>query len=161
MPSEICLAASIPFENSRIKSNILNIIYFSMFSEKDLFILEKPTENVLSSSFLSAESWSPFFEFRSPCDKDPCAPIKIQKDKFSQMPTPAFAYENLQQVHPVFRSYLRTFGSQHTKWNSLIESTLLYGIHCLSNNYTLQALSVQDIQQIASKKTVLSNLLCK
>ncbi|OQS07340.1 hypothetical protein THRCLA_00643, partial [Thraustotheca clavata] len=45
-------------------------------------------------------------------------------------------------------AFLRSFGSERSRWNELIEATLLYGIHCLSQNYSLHTLTVDQVQDI-------------
>lgn len=58
-----------------------------------------------------------------------------------------FKYAPVMEVDPI-RSFLRTFSKEKKQWNVLIEATLCYGIHCLSNNFSLHALRVEDISDL-------------
>ncbi|KAF0690003.1 Aste57867_18593 [Aphanomyces stellatus] len=59
----------------------------------------------------------------------------------------SFQYQHLQANESV-QAYLRSFQHEKHRWNELVEATLLYGIHCISQNYSLQTLNVDQVQQI-------------
>ena len=59
-----------------------------------------------------------------------------------------FVYETLLEI-PACRSYLKSFSKESKRWNELMEATLCYGIHCLSSNFSLHALRVSDVHEIA------------
>ncbi|KAH9143203.1 hypothetical protein AeRB84_012780 [Aphanomyces euteiches] len=58
-----------------------------------------------------------------------------------------FQYKHL-QANESIQAYLRSFLHEKHRWNELVEATLLYGIHCLSQNYPLQTLNVDQVQHI-------------
>ncbi len=49
------------------------------------------------------------------------------------------------------KSYLRNFQSEKNQWNELLGITLCYGILCLSRNYTVQSMSVNEVREITRK----------
>ncbi|OQR86343.1 hypothetical protein ACHHYP_10653 [Achlya hypogyna] len=46
------------------------------------------------------------------------------------------------------QAFLRSFATERTRWPELVEATFLYGIHCLSQNYSLHALTVEQVRDI-------------
>jgi len=55
-------------------------------------------------------------------------------------------------------AYLRSFYGEKERWSELIESTLVYGIHCLAQNYPLQTLTIDQIQHLTSTQNYNDNL---
>lgn len=62
-----------------------------------------------------------------------------------------FAYEPVLEI-PMIRAFLNSFKNEQNRFNELIEATLCYGIHCLSNNYSLHSIQVSDVSTIAGVK---------
>ncbi|RHY27037.1 hypothetical protein DYB32_007096 [Aphanomyces invadans] len=60
---------------------------------------------------------------------------------------PGFQYKHL-QANESIQAFLRSFLHEKHRWNELVEATLLYGIHCISQNYSLQTLNVDQVQHI-------------
>ncbi|RHY78368.1 hypothetical protein DYB38_012195, partial [Aphanomyces astaci] len=58
-----------------------------------------------------------------------------------------FQYKHL-QANESIQAFLRSFLHEKHRWNELIEATLLYGIHCMAQNYSLQTLNVDQVQHI-------------
>ncbi|ETV70292.1 hypothetical protein, variant 1 [Aphanomyces astaci] len=58
-----------------------------------------------------------------------------------------FQYKHL-QANESIQAFLRSFLHEKHRWNELIEAMLLYGIHCMAQNYSLQTLNVDQVQHI-------------
>ncbi|RQM28651.1 hypothetical protein B5M09_006078 [Aphanomyces astaci] len=62
-----------------------------------------------------------------------------------------FQYKHL-QANESIQAFLRSFLHEKHRWNELIEAMLLYGIHCMAQNYSLQTLNVDQVQHITRRR---------
>jgi hypothetical protein len=46
------------------------------------------------------------------------------------------------------KSYLRNFQVEKARWNEVLGITLCYGMLCLSRNYSLQGMSVNELREV-------------
>ncbi|KDO26541.1 hypothetical protein SPRG_07943 [Saprolegnia parasitica CBS 223.65] len=59
----------------------------------------------------------------------------------------AFEYRRLLEDDRA-KAYLRSFASERSRWNELVEATFLYGVHCIAQNYSLHALTTDQVVDI-------------
>ncbi|EQC32840.1 hypothetical protein SDRG_09377 [Saprolegnia diclina VS20] len=59
----------------------------------------------------------------------------------------AFEYRRLLEDDRA-KAYLRSFASERSHWNELVEATFLYGVHCIAQNYALHTLTTDQVVDI-------------